>query len=240
MAAPQPQLSLAGDCWGVGMMKKILLLAALAVSLARPVAASTINFEDKIGPAHFDDALAFGQLTYVVGTTTVVFNGGSLLTGESNQTSDNTSVYATANSVPGQINVTQPGLTNPLVITFSQSILNFQIDILNAYSGNYRMADNTGHSVDFNLATTGDLLATRGFAAAGTQVTIEYLGPMPGFIPQNFQGLAWDFAIDNVKFNEDVVITPFGPAVPEPTTCALLGTGLAALIARRVRRARSA
>jgi hypothetical protein len=63
---------------------------------------------------------------------------------------------------------------------------------------------------------------------------------MPGFIPQNFQGLAWDFAIDNVKFNEDVVITPFGPAVPEPTTCALLGTGLAALIARRVRRARSA
>jgi hypothetical protein len=169
----------------------------------------------------------------------VDFNGGSLLTGESNQTSDNTSVYATANSVPGQILVTQPGLTNPLVITFSQSILNFQIDILNAYSGNYRMADNTGHSVDFNLATTGDILATRGFAAVGTQVTIQYLGPMPGFIPPGFPGLAFDFAIDNVKFNEDVVITPFN-SVPEPTTCALLGTGLAALIARRVRRARSA
>jgi hypothetical protein len=220
-------------------MKKILLLAALSVSLARPVAASTINFEDKVGPAHFDDPIAFGHLQYVVGSTIVDFNGGSLLTGESNQTSDNTSVYATANSVPGQILVTQPGLTNPLVITFSQSILNFQIDILNAYSGNYRMADNTGHSVDFNLATTGDILATRGFAAVGTQVTIQYLGPMPGFIPPGFPGLAFDFAIDNVKFNEDVVITPFN-SVPEPTTCALLGTGLAALIARRVRKSKRA
>jgi hypothetical protein len=222
-------------------MKRILALAGLALVFARPATASTINFEDKTGPAHFDDQLAFGQLTYVVGTTTVTFNGGSLLTDESNQTSDNTSVYATATSVPGQILVTQPGLTNPLVITFSKSILNFQIDILNAYSGNYRMADNTGHSVDFNLATTGDVLATRGFAAVGTQVTIEYLGPMPGFIPQNFEGLAWDFAIDNVRFNEDLTITTLATTpVPEPTTWALLGSGLATLIVRRVRRPRSA
>jgi hypothetical protein len=221
-------------------MRRLLVLAAIAVSLATPATASTITFEDKTGPAHFDDPIAFGHLTYVVGTTTVDFFGGTLLTGESNQTADNTSVYATAISVPGQIAVTQPGLTNPLVITFSQSILNFQIDILNAYSGNYRMADNTGHSVDFNLATTGDLLVTHGFAAVGTQVTIQYLGPAPNFIPQNFGSLAWDFAIDNVKFNEDVVITPFTNPVPEPTTCALLGTGIAALIARKVRKSKAA
>jgi hypothetical protein len=221
-------------------MKKLLLLAVLAASFARPAWASTITFEDKVGPAHFDDPIAFGHLQYIVGTTTVDFDGGTILTGESNQTADDTSVYATATSVPGQISVTQPGLTNPLVITFSQSIINFQIDILNAYSGNYRMADNAGHSVDFTLATTGDLLVSHGFAAVGTQVTIEYLGPPPGFIPQDLGSLAWDFAIDNVKFNENVGITTLANPVPEPATWALLGTGLAALIGLRARKARSA
>ena len=42
----------------------------------------------------------------------------------------------------------------------------------------------------------------------------------------------WDFAIDNIRFNEP-------SHMPEPGTWVLLGTGLAALVARRRRAARA-
>jgi len=217
----------------------LVAIASIAVGLASPAAASTITFEDKVGPAHFDDPMAFGPLHYVVGSISVDFSGGTLLTNESNETADNSSVYATAISVPGEILVTQPGLTNPLVVTFSQNIQNFSMDILNAYSGNYRMSDNQGHSTLFNLATTGDMLVTEGFAAAGNQVTIEYLGPLPGFIPANLDYFAWDFAVDNITFNEPLNNITVAAPVPEPGTIALFGTGIVALVARLRRKART-
>jgi hypothetical protein len=137
-----------------------------------------------------------------------------ILTGESNQTTDDSNVYAT--SVFGDAS-----LTNPLVVTFSQPIQNFQIQILNAYSGNYEVYDNAGNTDFFSLASTGGSIQTVGFAATGTVVDIAYLDD-----PTN-----WDFAIDNVTFNQ-----PLG-GIPEPSTWAIMLMGFGGLgVAMRSRR----
>jgi hypothetical protein len=171
--------------------------------------ADLVTFENQpAGPSTFAAAGAAQTLVYPFADTTATFTGGVILTNETSQTTDNTNVYATcAASLCGGSGT----LTNPLVITFTTAIQNFQIQILNALAGNYTMADNMGDSVTFNLATTGGSLATEGFAAAGTQVTITY----------NTAPTAWDFAIDNVTFDQALTGN-----VPEPASFALVGLGL--------------
>jgi hypothetical protein len=118
-------------------------------------------------------------------------------------------VYATAS-------FGDPSLTNPLVVTFDEPIQNFQIQILNALAGNYELSDNAGHSEFFSLATTGGSIQTEGFAATGTVVDITFLGP-------SSDGASFDFAIDNVTFNQ-----PLG-GIPEASTWAMMAFGFAAL-----------
>src|SRR5437868_2453625 len=150
-------------------MKSLTGIALLAALLAGSASASVINFEDQpAGPSNFAATSGAHTLVYIFGTLTVTFTGGVILTNETSQTTDNTNVYATC-GICGM-----PSFTNPLTVTFSAPVQNFQIDILNALAGNYTMADNAGHSLNFNLATTGGSLATEGFAASGTVVTINY------------------------------------------------------------------
>ncbi|MGH9612782.1 MAG: PEP-CTERM sorting domain-containing protein [Bryobacteraceae bacterium] len=180
-----------------------------------------MTFEDQpAGPSNFSAAGPTQTLTYTFGTLTATFTGGVILTNESNQTTDNSNVYAT-----GAVSVVagDPSLTNPLLVTFNQPVHNFEIQILNALSGNYQLSDNAGNSLNFNLATTGGSIQTEGFAATGTQVQINYLdGP-------------WDFAIDNVTFDQ-----PLTGSTPEPASLVSLGTGLLFLGLGAIRRRRQA
>jgi hypothetical protein len=183
-------------------------LASFLLS-AGSASATLINFEDQpAGPANFVQAGPPQTLVYTDGPVTATFTGGVILTGESNQTTDNSNVYATL-IIKG---------TNPLIVTFNQPINNFQIDILNANPGAYEMFDNAGHTAFFTLATSGGSVQTEGFAAAGSTVSIEYLPISTVPTNQTF----WDFAIDNVTFNQ-----PLTSAVPEPSTWAMMILGFA-------------
>jgi hypothetical protein len=196
-------------------MRSLTTIAILAASLAVSASATVINFEDQpAGPNNFAAAGGPQTLVYTFGALTVTFTGGVILTNETSQTTDNTNVYATTDL----FGITT--LSNPLTVTFSAPVQNFQIDILNALAGDYTMADNAGHSLNFNLATTGGSLATEGFAASGTVVTINYT-TAPN---------AWDFAIDNVLFNQPL------SGVPEPASIFTLGSGLLLLIGVGLRR----
>lgn len=202
------------------LMRRAFLLALLIAGPATPAAASTIAFEDRLGLPFFFEAGAPQHLLYNVDGVDVTFDGGVILTNESNQVSDLSSVYATGSwKLPDLANIDH-GFINPLLITFSEPIHNFELDILNARAGDYELFDNIGNSVTFHLATTGNLVMTEGFAAAGSEVRVQYLTD-PG---------AWDFAVDNIHFNQPLTI------VPEPVTGALVATGLMAAAVRRRRR----
>ena len=192
-----------------------------ALLFATSALADIVDFENLTGPPDFASAgptqtLIYGPFSDGV---TATFAGGVILTHESSQTTDFTSVYATAS-------FGDPSLKNPLTVTFNQSIQNFQIDILNAIAGNYQMFDNNGHSVSFSLATTGGSLATEGFAAAGTMVSILFLGP-------SFGTTTFDFAIDNVTFNQPLSSVPLPAALPLFAT-GLVGLGLLGWRRKRV------
>jgi hypothetical protein len=196
--------------------------------LATSAQATVINFEDQpAGPCCFSPR-APETLNYNLGGgLTATFTNGVILTGESFQTTDSSNVYATTNFVGGAVD------PSPLTVTFSQPIHNFQMDILNAIAGDYTVSDNAGHSTSFNLATTGGSLQTVGFAATGTIVTIAYLNDSKSsFGPGNF-----DFAIDNVAFNQNTVGGQ-NSNTPLPAAFPLFASGLGALgwINRRKKR----
>jgi hypothetical protein len=193
-------------------LKTISSAAALSCLFAfsgQRAYADLVTFDNLTGPSTFAAAGAEQTLVYPFLDTTATFSGGVVLTNETSQTTDNTSVYATCAAALCGGSAT---LLNPLTVTFSVAIQNFSIQILNALAGSYTMSDNVGDSVTFSLATTGGSIATEGFAAAGTQVTITY----------NTAPTAWDFAIDNVTFDQALP-----NSTPEPASFGMVGLGLA-------------
>jgi PEP-CTERM motif len=198
------------------MLKSVFALGLSALLLSTGTASATlIDFEDQLaGPPTFDVAGPTQTLTYT-GSVTATFTGGVILTNESNQTTDNSNVYATASLASGA----DASLTNPLEVNFSQPIQNFQIQILNGFAGNYEMFDNMGNSLTFNLPTAGSFLQ-EGFAAAGTKVDILFLGP---------DSLTFDFAIDNITFNQPLGGNGDVGSVPEPSTWAMMILGFAGI-----------
>ncbi len=127
---------------------------------------------------------------------TVTFQGGVLLNNAANVQADETAIYATA----GNGASTGTGFTNPITITFPRAIGNFFLTVLNGtiQSVTYRLADNVGSSATFVLPpNTNGGHNQIGFTAAGSVVTIA------ATTGQNApSGIIWDFAIDNVTFNQ--------------------------------------
>jgi hypothetical protein len=186
------------------------MLGALLFSTVS-ASAALIDFEDQLsGPAAFSLTTSGQTLTYTFGSLTATLNNGAILTNELLQTTDNSNVYATFSG-------SAPSLTNPLTITFNQPVANFSVDILNAAAGDYELFDNAGHTDLFTLAVQGGSIHTGTFATAGTVISIQELTIVGNVFPVRF-----DFAIDNVSFNE-----PVAGGVPEPSTWAMMILGFA-------------
>lgn len=127
---------------------------------------------------------------------TVTFQGGVLLDNAANVQADETAIYATA----GNGASTGTGFTNPITITFPRAIGNFFLTVLNGtiQSVTYQLADNVGNSATFVLSpNTNGGQNQIGFAATGSVVTITATTGQSA--PS---GIVWDFAIDNVTFNQ--------------------------------------
>jgi len=203
-------------------MRKLLLclIAVSALSVPSQASATTIDFENLVGPSLFGNPASSPQ--YVFGPLTVTFAGGTILTATANMPANQTSIYGTVGGFCCN------GLySSSLTVTFSSPITNFFLDVLNGNLSTvtYRVSDNAGHSQDFPLApNTQSGAAQIGFAATGTVVTIQALTGLP----------SWDFFVDNVHFNEELPTQL--RTVPEPGTMVLFATGLVAFAARRLRR----
>jgi hypothetical protein len=172
-------------------MKKVAtVIVAMSGLMASFAHANTINFADQpAGPSTFAATSGAQTLTYNDGGVVLTFSGGVILTNETNQSTDFSNVYATGS----QSLVGGPAdLTNPLVITASQSLQNFSVTILNAVAGNYQLSDNGGNSAGFNLPTTGGSAQTETFSSSGTVIDISS--------ENNVFGTGWDFAIGQISF----------------------------------------
>ena len=169
-----------------GILRKSFALGVVLFTgrmFSAPISPISINFEDQpAGPSLFVLAGPAQTLTYNFSGETAVVTGGVILTNETNQTTDNSNVYAT---------ISGDNLSSNIKIQFSVPVQNFQMDILNALAGSYTLSDNAGHFQNFQLATTGGSIATESFTTAGTVVTVSYNGP-------GVSDASFDYAIDNL------------------------------------------
>jgi hypothetical protein len=175
---------------------------------------TVIDFDSQglTGPSTFAAANPIPQtIPITVSGITVTFNFGVILTQATNFPANQTSVYGTASFVPG--------MSNPMIITFSQPVTNFFMNLYNGQvtDATYEVSDNNGNSQNFTLPpnlSSGQSLV--GIAATGTIITIEDITGSG----------SWDFLIDNITFNE-----PLPPSlVPDGgTTVGLLLMGLTAI-----------
>jgi hypothetical protein len=178
-----------------------------------PASASVINFDDQglTGPSLFSSAGPAQTIPITVDGVTATFKGGVILTEATNLPANRTSIYGTASFANN--------LSNPLTITFDKAITNFLVDVLNGNTEpiDYTISDNAGNSSTFNLPNNLNGGKTQiGFAATGNEVTIK------SSIGSQF---AYDFFIDNIRFNEPLPPSLGGEPVPEPLT--ILGSVVA-------------
>jgi hypothetical protein len=191
------------------------VFVAVAACLLFTVTASAdvITFEDQPpGPSLFGGPPE--TLTYLTSTSgTLTITGGTVLTAATNAPADETTIYGTANCC---------GYSNTITLTWTLPIANFFMDLYNGqtHTDTYTVTDNVGDTALFTIApNTSSGVALVSFPAAGTMVSITTSDPN------------WDFAIDNVGFDQSTPGT-----VPEPSSFALLGLGLAALTCLTLRR----
>jgi PEP-CTERM motif len=208
-----------------------VVVACLFFCAATPsLFAAVLDLETFSGPSVFADAGSADTLTIPTSIGQVMISGGVILSNATFSTSNTTSIYATANNLEQFGLPNDPTRLNPITVTFPVPITNFFLDVINGLPArtSYMVADNAGNSASFELPTTLEFggFTQIGFAAAGTVVTIGSTTGLP----------AWDFAIDNIHFNEP--LPPDLSEVPEPATAMLITAGLLAIMAGRKRSAR--
>jgi hypothetical protein len=201
-----------------------LILVLVAIFAVANASADVINFEQFTGPSLFANTAGPGTpqtLTIATSIGNVFVTGGVILTAAANAPADETSVYFTASPTLFGFGSTAQTIT----LTFPQNINNFFLNLYNGQTSpdTFTVADNLGHSNTVTLASNsngGTSLIS--FPAAGSVVTITTSDRL------------WDFAVDNIGFNQP---TP-GTQVPEPGTLLLTGSGLAAICATMRRKLR--
>jgi hypothetical protein len=171
------------------------LFGAAALLASTPSRATVIDFEAQgAGAPPSFTGVVDSPLTIGIAT----FTGGQLLNHESGPSPDQTAVYATTNEVGG-------AYTNPLPISFSQSVGSFSVLVTNLIADTYTVRDNLGDSVSQALALNSQFDFILPAAAGITSVTVASAAT----------GGAWDFAIDNVTFTPVTVpAPPIGRGLP--------------------------
>jgi PEP-CTERM motif len=190
----------------------VFVAVAACLLLAVTASADIITFEDQPpGPSLFGGPAE--TLTYLTTTSgTLTITGGTVLTNATNAPADETTIYGTCSC---------GSYLNTITLTWTAPITNFFMDLYNGQTNTdtYTVTDNVGDTASFTIAPNlSSGVALVSLPAAGTMVTITTSDP------------AWDFAIDNVGFDQAT------PTVPEPSSFALLGVGLAALACFTLRR----
>jgi hypothetical protein len=190
-----------------------LTLLALAIGAAPGRATATlINFNDQaagrggVFTGNVDSPLTIGIAT---------FAGGELLNHEMNGV-DHTGVYATISP-----KLVSGAYTNPLTISFSQTVSNFSLEVTNNLADSFTVADNVGDSQSMSLGNNSQAY----FTLSGPGITSVTIGAANTTL--------WDFAIDNVRFTSSTV-------TPEPATWALIASAVPALAVYGWRRRREA
>jgi hypothetical protein len=216
----------------VRRLSLLVAVPALLVAAAPESHAFVIDFENFTGPSLFSLAGNAQTLSIPTPIGNVTVSGGVVLTAATNLPADETSIYGTAGNAANLGVTVGTGFTNPLTVTFPVPINNFFLDVLN---GNiipvtYEVADNASNSNTSTLVPNlngGNELIS--FAATGTVVTVDALTGQPVG-----NGIAWDFFIDNIHFDE-----PLPGTVPEPSSVLLFAFGALGLAAIRSRHGRS-
>ena len=194
-----------------GRFIKIGFISSAFMAMTFQSFGTIIDFDSQglTGPSTFAAANPIPQtIPITVDGITVTFHFGVILTNTTNLPANQTSLYGTASFVPG--------MSNPMLITFSEPVQNF---FMNLYNGQtidttYSVADNNGNSQNFTLPPNlsgGQSLV--GIPATGTMIFIEDISSLG----------SWDFFIDNIGFNQPLP-TPDGG-----TTVGLLLMGLTAI-----------
>jgi hypothetical protein len=206
-----------------------ILATCLLVFAAAIARADTIDFENQCpkgqqatGPcsALFSTVGNAQTLSIATSIGSVTIKGGALFDNIAHLPADETVVYGTAGNAKNIGVSTGSGFTNPLTIIFPKPIDGFSVDVLNGNTVNvdYEVADNAGNTASLELAPNfSSGLASIGFAATGTTVTISALTGQ-----STKSGMTWDFLIDNIVFDTR-------SSTPEPTSLLLVGLGFVAL-----------
>jgi hypothetical protein len=173
--------------------------AGLMTILTASASATTVDFDAQAAGRNTSfDGILDSPLTIGIAT----FMGGELLNNEDGGI-DHSGVYGTEGFG------TAGGYTNTETISFSQGVSGFSLLLTNNVAGTFNVSDNLGDTETLVLDTNPQT-----FSLAGTGITSVS-------IVQEGSGDNFDFAIDNVSFT-----TATAPAVPEPSSFVLLGTGI--------------
>jgi hypothetical protein len=189
----------------------VILAGAFA---ARSAQAYVIDFDSEgfTGPS-VTGGISAAAVDVPTPIGTVVFSGGTVLNHTSSLPADTTSLYFTSFFLAGA--------TNPITITFPGKIQGFSVELYNGetYADPFTVSDNAGNTNTVTLPNnTSSGTALISLPASGNVVTIS-----------TTDATGFDFAIDNITFDQSTTGGSSGSTVPEPATLAVFGAGLAGL-----------
>lgn len=197
-----------------------------AAALAPSAQADIVNFDSIVAPGFYNQVTPGGPQGPHLVFPGVTFDGGVVMSnaGWLNLATSSPNLYGTCDFCQLADNSSLPGI---ITAVFSTPVSSVSLDVINGFLDDATLtltAYGAGHvalgNISINLGSFGN----------GGEVGSLSLGGLAGLIYSidvtNQDRGSVDFAIDTVEF------TP----VPEPGTLALIGTGVATMLARRRRR----